>query len=220
AQTILRQIPADLRSVHGQDAPLHWMADPMTSRPIYAETARALLALSAGTPSLRMLADQSAKVLAGMAHALDGLALLVDAPDRSCRAHRGFRPAVPDWLPAILNGARAFVAIGGVALFWIVTGWPNGASAIFFVMIVVLVLGPRGDAAYGGAIAVALGLTGSIICAAITKFAMLPAFQTFPAFCVILGLFFVPVGFAMARSKQLAAVAIFTTIRPLISRSS
>ena len=212
AQTILRQLPPKLRSAQEQNTPRHWMADPMGSRPVYAETAQALLALPADTPSLRMLADQTAKVLAGLAHALDGLALLVDAPERSFRAHSRFRPGVPDWLPAILNGVRAFVAIGAVALFWVVTGWPDGAEAIYFVMMVVLLLGPRGDAAYGGAIAVALGLTGSIICAAITKFAMLPAFETFPAFCIILGFFFVPVGFTIARSRQIAAVAIFTTI--------
>ena len=112
----------------------------------------------------------------------------------------------------MLDGARAFVAIGGVSLFWVITSWPNGASAIFFVMTVVLLLGPRGDAAYGGAIAAALGITGSIVCAAITKFAMLPAFETFPGFCVILGSFLIPVGFAMVRSRQPAVVMIFTTI--------
>jgi cytochrome o ubiquinol oxidase operon protein cyoD len=37
--------------------------------------------LPADTPSLRLLADETAKVLAGMLHVLDGLALLVDAPD-------------------------------------------------------------------------------------------------------------------------------------------
>ena len=64
---------------------------------------------------------------------------------------RGFRLSVPDWLPALVNAARAFVTIGAVELFWIVTAWPNGASAIVFVAIVVLLLSPRGDLAYAGA---------------------------------------------------------------------
>jgi hypothetical protein len=34
---------------------------------------RALLALPAGTPSLRLLADETARIMAGLVHALDGL---------------------------------------------------------------------------------------------------------------------------------------------------
>ena len=58
--------------------------------------------------------------------------------------HRGFRLSVPDWLPALVNAARAFVTIGAVELFWVVTAWPNGASAMVFVTIVVLLLSPKG----------------------------------------------------------------------------
>ena len=212
AQSILRRIPPDLRAARQQGAPRRWMSDPMALRRILQHMTRALLALPAGTPSLRLLADETAKVLGGLAHALDGLALLVDAPDRSVRGHRGLRPGVPDWLPAIINGARAFIAIGGVAVLWIVTAWPNGASALIFAMAAVLLLSPRGDVAYGGAIAIALGAIGATLGAAIAKFAMLPAVETFPSLCVILGLFLIPPGFAMARSRKPAALAIFTTM--------
>jgi hypothetical protein len=34
---------------------------------------------------------------------------------------------VPDWLPALVNAGRTFIAICVVELFWIVTAWPNGA---------------------------------------------------------------------------------------------
>ena len=85
-----------------------------------------------------------------------------------------------------------------VELFWVVTAWPNGASAIVFAAIVVLLLSPRGDLAYGGAVAFALGAAAGVVGAAVIKFAVLPALQTFPAFCVALGLFLVPVGFALA----------------------
>jgi uncharacterized membrane protein YccC len=37
---------------------------------------------------------------------------------------------------------------------------------------------------------------------------MLPALQTFPAFCAALGLFFLPVGFAMAVNRQLMLTAV------------
>ena len=102
--------------------------------------------------------------------------------------------------------------IGAVELFWVATAWPNGASTFVFVAIVLLLLSPRGDLAYGGAIAFSLGVAVCIVVAAIIKFAVLPAFETFPAFCVAIGLFLVPVGFAMARSRQPAAIAVFTAM--------
>src|SRR6201999_887021 len=96
----------------------------------------------------------------------------------------------PDWLPALLNAGRAFLAVGAVELFWVATAWPNGVSAIVFVAVLVLLLSPKGDLAYGGALAFALGTAGAVVCAAVIKFAMLSAFQTFPAFCATLGLFY------------------------------
>jgi uncharacterized membrane protein YccC len=41
---------------------------------------------------------------------------------------------------------------------------------------------------------------------------MLPAFETFPALCGVLGLFLIPTGFAMAGSQKPVASAVFTTI--------
>ena len=63
--------------------------------------ARSLLALPAGTPSLRLLADQTAKLLTALCMSSTGLALLVDAPGRPRRRDRGFRLSVPDFLPAL-----------------------------------------------------------------------------------------------------------------------
>jgi uncharacterized membrane protein YccC len=97
-------------------------------------------------------------------------------------------------------------------VFWIATAWPNGGSAIVFATGVTLTLSPRSDVAYGGAIAVAIAVACVLPCVAIMKFAMLPAFETFPALCGVLGLFLVPVGFAMTRSRQPTAAAVFTTI--------
>jgi uncharacterized membrane protein YccC len=173
---------------------------------------RTLIALPADTPSLRLLADETAKVLAGMLHVLDGLALLVDAPHRPSLGVRGFRLSEPDWLPALINAARAFLAISAVELFWVATGWPNGASAIVFVAVLVLLLSPKGDLAYGGALAFALGIAGAVVCAAAIKFAVLPALQTFPAFCAALGLFFLPAGFAMTASRQPIVTVVLTAM--------
>jgi uncharacterized membrane protein YccC len=221
AEAILLSVPIELRSVRGQDSQDSWMANPMAMRRVCEQAAQTLIALRADTPSLRLLADETAKVMAGMSRVLDGIALLVDSPDQPTSVARGFRLSPPDWFTAFLNATRAFVAIGAVELFWVATAWPNGASAIVFVAIVVLLLSPRGDVAYGGSIAFALGTAGGVVCAATIKFAVLPALQTFSEFCLAIGLFLVPAGFVLAQSRAPAMIAVFTAMAfnfmPLLS---
>jgi uncharacterized membrane protein YccC len=212
ANIILRSLPPELRWVPEAGSPVLWIADPLALHRVCEVAVRTLIALPADTPSLRLLADETAKVLAGMLHVLDGLALLVDAPHRPSLGVRGFRLSEPDWLPALINAARAFLAISAVELFWVATGWPNGASAIVFVAVLVLLLSPKGDLAYGGALAFALGIAGAVVCAAAIKFAVLPALQTFPAFCAALGLFFLPAGFAMTASRQPIVTVVLTAM--------
>jgi uncharacterized membrane protein YccC len=212
ARIILRRLPAELRSVPEAGSPALWIADPLALRQVCEEAVRALMALPAGSPSLRLLADETAKLLAGMLHVLDGLALLVDAPHVPSPGARDFRLSEPDWLSALINAARAFLAISAVELFWVATAWPNGASAIVFVAVLLLLLSPKGDLAYGGSLAFAVGVAGAVVSAAAIKFAMLPALQTFPAFCAALGLVFLPGGFAMAVSRQPAVTAVLTAM--------
>ena len=220
-ELVLRSIPPALRSMQERGSSARWMADPMTHRLACEKAVQTLLALPARSPSLQLLADETAKVLAGMARALDGLALLVDAPGHRRPGRLGLRPNVADWLPALVNAVRAFVMIGAVELFWVATAWPSGASAIVFVAILILLLSPRGDLAYSASIAFTIGVAGVVVGAAIIKFAVLPALDSFPAFCIAIGLYLVPLGFAMARSRQPAAVAIFTAMAanfmPLLS---
>ena len=182
---------------------------------------RRLLVLPTDKPSLRLLADETAKMLAGMMHLLDGLALLVDAPGKLSAGHQGFQLRVPDWLPALVNAARAFITLGVVELFWVVTAWPNGASAMLFAAILVLLLSPKGDLAFGGSIAFAIGTGIAVICAALIKFAVLPGLDTFPAFCLALGLYFIPIGCGVALAHRPAVSAVFTAMAfnfmPLLS---
>jgi uncharacterized membrane protein YccC len=124
-------------------------------------------------------------------------------------------------LPALVNAGRAFLAIGMVELIWVATAWSDGAFAILIAAILLLLLSPRGDLAPAGALAVTIGVTGSIICAAAIKFGVLPALETFPAFCLALGLFLIPAGFGLARLRAPAAMAVLTTMAssfmPLVS---
>jgi uncharacterized membrane protein YccC len=206
---ILRSIPPQLRSAWETSSPKRWMADPTRLQRACEEGERTLLTLTTDTPSLRLLADEAAKVLNGIASMLDGLALLVDAPGRTHAGNREVPPGVADWLPAVVNGARAFVTIGAVELLWVVTAWPNGASAMVLAAIVLLLLSPKGDLAYEGALAFALTAAVGIVVAAIVEFAVLPAVETFSAFCAAIGLVLVPVGFAAARSQTPALTAVF-----------
>ncbi|HTZ37138.1 MAG TPA: FUSC family protein, partial [Stellaceae bacterium] len=209
ADTILRSMPAGLREPAVAE---RWMASPGALRGACEAGGRALLALPAATPSLRLLVDETAKMLDSLSRALDGLGLLVGAPTVPRPGHRGLRLSVPDWLPAVVNAARAIVAIGAAVLLWVVTGWPNGAFAIVFVSIVVLLLSPRGDLAYATALVFALGVAVDVPCAAIMDFAVLPAYQTFPALCLAIGLFLVPAGFALARSRRPVTIAAFSAM--------
>ena len=129
AETVLRSLPPEASTA--AVAPARWMADPIGLRRMCDATMRTLRALPAGTPSLRLLVDETAKLAAGISHVLDGLALLVDGRDRPLRGNEKFPLGAPDWMPALVYGGRAFIAIGAVELFWVVTAWPNAGLAIF-----------------------------------------------------------------------------------------
>jgi uncharacterized membrane protein YccC len=171
------------------------MADPTGLHQIYEAAVRRLIAFPAGKPALRMLADKTAEALAGMSHALNGLALLVADPARPVSRHRGvFRLRVPDWLPAAVNAGRAFVTIGAVTLFWIVSAWPSGAVAITWAAISVVLFAPQADQAYATAMSFTVGTGIAAVAAAIVAFAALPGLETFAAFCVVIGVWLVPTG--------------------------
>src|SRR5262249_13235259 len=109
---------------------------------------------------------------------------------------------VPDWWPAFVNAGRAFLAISAAELFWIVTAWPNGASAITFTAIVVILLAPRADEAYAFALRFAVGAALGAIGAAIVEFAALPNLETFIGFSIVIGLYLIPVGALLAQPWQ------------------
>jgi len=203
ADVVLRNIPQQLRSAARLGGPAPWMADPEGMRALCGAGARRLAAMPASAPSLRLLADQTARVMTGLMHALEALALLsgkADPPD----ARRRARLHVADWWPAFVNAGRAFVMIGAAGLFWIVTAWPNGAFAITFVAIVVTLLAPRADQAYAVALGFSLGVGLGTVGAAFIAFAALPTVETFFGFSIMIGLFLVPAGAGVAQPWQTA----------------
>jgi uncharacterized membrane protein YccC len=201
ADAVMRNIPQELRSAeHG--VPADWTADSVRLRQNCEAAVWTLTTLPASTPSLRLLADQTAKLLDGISDALNGLALLVDSPVRPPAPDRGFRLRVADWLPSLVNAGRAFVAIGIVELFWIITEWPNGAFAITFTAIVVLLLGPLAERAYAATVGFTMGIALATVFTAIIAFAVLPGLETFEAFSLAIGLYLIPVGALLAQPGQ------------------
>jgi uncharacterized membrane protein YccC len=202
SDSVLQDVPDELRSAPEQGDPARWAADPVGLRRICETAVRQLIALSASTPSLRLLADQTAEVLAGISRALNGLALLVEDPARPVPWGSRVRLRVPDWLPALVNAGRAFVVIGATELFWIVTEWPNGAQAIMFAAIAVILFAPRADQAYAAVKGFMIGTTLTAVFAAVIAFAVLPNRETFPAFSLAIGLVLVPAGAGVAQPWQ------------------
>jgi uncharacterized membrane protein YccC len=193
ADAVLRNIPQELRSAE-RGVPAEWIADPIRVRRTCETAARTLTTLPAGTPSLRLLADQTSKALAGISDALNGLALLVTVFVRSPPRRNNVQIRVPDWLPSLVNAGRAFVAIGIVEIFWILTEWPNGASAITFTAIVVLRLAPQADQINAAPAVLMIAVVVAIVLAAVIAFAVLPGLETFEAFSLAIGLYFIPLG--------------------------
>jgi uncharacterized membrane protein YccC len=202
ANTVLGNIPKEMRSPLPQEQATFWIAHPVALRQHCEAAVRTFIAMPASTASLRLLADQTANIMVGFAMVLEATAVLVANPVRSGSPSRGFKIYVPDWLPSLVSAGRAFVAIGAVELFWILTAWPDGGSAIVFVAIAVLLLSPRGELAYAETIAALLGTMVVIPVAAAIKFALLPGLESFSAFCIALAAFLIPFGIAMAATGQ------------------
>jgi uncharacterized membrane protein YccC len=195
ADAVLQCLPPKLKALLEHPDPARWTADPTGLRWIFETGARGLIALPAGTPTLRLLADNAADALMGISDTLNGVALLVDEPARPVPRHRGISQLyVPDWLPALVNAGRAFVAIGVVSLFWIVTVWPSGAQAITFTAIGVILFASQADQAYASAAGWALGTALDAVFAAVMVFAVLPGSETFAAFAMAMGVCFIPIG--------------------------
>ena len=209
AELIYRSLPQELRLAPAQDRAIRWTVDPMRARRACSVAVRALAALPGTTPSHRLLADRTALALIGIRRALDGLLLLAD-PARAIRGARSGWLYVADWLPSFVNAVRIFVTIGAVELFWIKTEWPNGATAVEFAAIGVILFSPIADQSYRTAARYAVGIGLAAVFAGIIKFAVLPGVTTFTGFSAAIGLVLVPAAALMAqawRTVMFAAIA-------------
>ncbi|MCC8952743.1 FUSC family protein [Bradyrhizobium sp. Pear77] len=197
---VLQSLPPKLSSLLNQSDPARWAANPVVLRSVCEAGINELVALDVKTPSLRLLADKVAAALAGIADALNGLALLAGDPTLPVRRSRGaFHLHVPDWLPALVSGARTLLTILVAAAFWILIAWPAGAEAITFAAISSILFAGRADQAYFNASGFVKGICIAAMAAAVINFAVLPNHETFAAFCLSIGLWLVPSGAAATR---------------------
>jgi len=212
ADAILQTMSPQLRSGPPEGEPQRWLADVIGLQRACKSAVRKLIALPVGMPSLRLLADQAAGAFAGLSQVLDGLALLNDDTAQPVARRPNVRVRVPDWLPSLVNAARTFVTIGAVQLLWIVTAWPNGAGAMIFAAIVVIIFSRRADQAYTAALGYMIGTISAAILAATIAFAVLPRLETFTALSIAIGIVLVPASALTAQPWQTAA---FTAVAGL-----
>jgi uncharacterized membrane protein YccC len=221
ADAVLQRFPKVLQTAPLEGEPPRWIADPIRLHRACGEAVQALRALPTLAPSLRLLADQGAEVLAGISQALIALGLLVEDPARPPLRRGGVRVRVPDFRPALINAARAFVTICAVALVWITTAWPSGAEAVAFAAIFVILLAPRADQAYATAMNFMVGIVLVTALAALVNFAVLPGLAGFAAFSIVLGLVLVPAGALLILTWPTAMfIALASLFVPLLAPSN
>jgi uncharacterized membrane protein YccC len=173
--------------------------------------------LHSATPSLRLLADQTAEALIGIQRALDGLVLLAE-PACAIRRPRAAPVQVFDLLPAFINGMRVFLVIGMVELFWVATAWPSGIMAVTWSAIFAIRFSPTADQAYVNARSRLLGIGLVAPLAATVKFAVLPGSETFVALGIAIGLVLIPAGALSSLPSQRAMFgAVAAWFIPLVS---
>jgi uncharacterized membrane protein YccC len=191
AETLLQRLPAALHSTAVESDLASWATNAAYLRRACAAAVKAIMALAVDTPSTRMLADGAAEVLIGITRALDGITLMVDR-GRLERKARAAQPPIPDYFPPLINAVRIFATICCVALFWIITAWPGGATAIAWSTIFIISFSPNVDQAYATAKSRWLGVTVAVVCAAVIKFAVLPGCETFPTLAIAIGVVLIP----------------------------
>ncbi len=216
ARCVLACVPEGIRQAAGHGNGMPAGVDVLRLRDEAVTATHRLVALPAKTASLRLLSDVAARGLGGISGALVGIAAL-SRPVSGGTGPRSARLRVPDYLPAVINGIRAFLTIGIAELIWIETAWPGGAGLILFAAVTITLFAPLGDAAFGMAQTFMLGTAMTAALAATIAFAVLPGQPTFAGFCGAIGVVLVPGGALSAQSwRQPFFTALAMNFIPLL----
>jgi uncharacterized membrane protein YccC len=192
-------------------------SSPAETRDRCRAAARALVALHVQTTGAALVAAGGADALLGLERALNGVALLIEPSLAEVRRGQAALRA-PDLLPAMVNGIRSCLTVLVLALFWIVTAWPSGTTALLFGAIVVLLLSPRGESAISSALGFLGGTLFTASLAAVADFALLPNAEGFLHLALVLGLFLVPLAALSAGDRYKSFfIAAATNFVPLLA---
>ncbi len=213
-------VPPELFRAARPEAAGLWRADPTGLQRSCLVGAKALLKGRAETVAQRLLSDWSAEALLGLEQAVSGVALL-DAPRQPRPSPGRLHLRVPDLLPCFVSALRVLVTVGALELLWTFTGWSGGGQALVFGVMSVLLFSPRGDQVGSAADGFAMGTILTAFCAGVAYFLLLPLMSGFAGFCLVLGLFLVPVGWCMVRLRNSAMFAgMVLTFLPLLGAAN
>jgi len=201
ASEAARLVPRDLTAPGPGDPPGLPNWSPLGLHQVARRAVRRLIAAPTLTPSLRLLLDQTAMALAGISRTFVGMALLGAGPRGPLSRGKRPRAYIADWLPSLVNGARAFVTICAAEILWIVTAWPTGTTCIIWTAIAVVLFGPKSDLAYQSAASYCAGAVIAAVCASVVKFAVLPQCESFACLCAVFACYLIPVGALGSRGR-------------------
>jgi uncharacterized membrane protein YccC len=216
AELIEAAVPHSVTSAAQTGAAGFWHVASATLQEDCLAGALALAEYPAVTASQRLLSDWTAEALLGLEQALNGLALLV-ARRRAIPRRTHLHWTVPDRLPALVSALRVFVTFVVIEFLWMLTAWPNGADALVFGTISVLLFSPRGDHVAAAADSFAIGTFLAAIGAGVADFVILPYLSRFLGLSMVLALVLVPTGFCMARLRNpILFAGVILTFLPLL----
>jgi uncharacterized membrane protein YccC len=151
----------------------------------------------------------------GLERAANAFGLAV-APGTERRPRRGAVMMLPDTLPVLVNGVRAFAAVLTAELFWAASGWSGGQGIVVFAAAAMTVYPPLGDNAYRDVVGYSAGTIVALILATLLNFAVLPAATGFLGFSLALAGVLLPLGALSAtrcqKAFRVAAVVNFMAI--------
>ncbi|HYZ63452.1 MAG TPA: FUSC family protein [Acetobacteraceae bacterium] len=195
---------AVMRSLAASD----WGADPVAVRRKCADEACRMMTIPANDPASRFTLDQMYYGLSGLGRAANALCLAV-VPGSERRPRHGATVMLPDTLPVLVNGARAFAAVLTAELFWAASEWSGGQAIVIFAAASVTLYSPLGDHAYRNTLNYLAGTIAALILATLCNFCALPAATDFLGFSLALACVLLPLGALSAapRYKAFAATA-------------
>lgn len=210
AQAVAEVLPERWRSAVSSSPGIEAPSDFRADRHEDLDAVRRLAGMGAASVSQRLLADAVADVALGLTAAVNGLALIRDpAAARDLGHSPGF--VVADYLPAVVNAIRVFMAVGAVILFWIVTEWPNGLGALTFTAVTVMLLAPQQERSGPAALGFGIGTMIAACLAAFVDFALLPNHEGFLNLALIMSAVLVPLA-ALSTVRVLAPYLVAATM--------